>query len=380
MDIVLLREVHPRERRVALAPAHVAALTKLGCSLVVESGAGTAAGWDDGSYRSAGAEVESDRGRLLERAQCVVKIRPPTTGSGGTDDEVSGLQQGAVLLALLSPNAEAGLEEALAARGVSAIAMERIPRTTRAQRMDVLSSQATAAGYQAVLLAATHLPRFFPMLTTAAGTIRPARVTVLGAGVAGLQAIATARRLGATVQGYDIRAAAAEQVKSLGATFLLEEDEALPEGEGEGGYARKLDESEADRQLAFLGRHLPDADVIITTAQIPGREAPLLVTRSMVEAMRPGSVVVDLAGETGGNCELSQPGETLVHQGVTILAPTDLPAQVAQHASEMYGTNLMALLKELVSEGEIVLNLEDDIVNAVLVTHEGRVRTPGEGG
>jgi NAD(P) transhydrogenase subunit alpha len=246
--------------------------------------------------------------------------------------------------------------------------------------MDVLSSQATAAGYQAVLLAATHLPRFFPMLTTAAGTIRPAKVTVLGAGVAGLQAIATARKLGAVVQGYDIRAAAAEQVRSLGATFLQEEEENLPEGgEGSGGYARALGDDEKSRQLAFLDGRLPESDVIITTAQIPGRPAPLLVTRKAVEGMRRGSVIVDLAGETGGNCELSQAGETVLHQGVTILAPTDLPSGVAQHASAMYGTNLLALLKLVVKEGELALDLGDDLVNAVLATHEGKVRTPDGG-
>jgi NAD(P) transhydrogenase subunit alpha len=217
------------------------------------------------------------------------------------------------------------------------------------------------------------------MLTTAAGTIRPAKVTVLGAGVAGLQAIATARKLGAVVQGYDIRAAAAEQVRSLGATFLQEEEENLAEGEGSGGYARALGDDEKSRQLAFLDRRLPESDVIITTAQIPGRAAPLLVTRKAVEGMKRGSVIVDLAGETGGNCELSRAGETVLHQGVTILAPTDLPSGVAQHASAMYGTNLLALLKLVVKEGELALDLEDDIVNAVLATHDGKVRTPGGG-
>jgi NAD(P) transhydrogenase subunit alpha len=245
--------------------------------------------------------------------------------------------------------------------------------------MDALSSQATAAGYHAVLLAATQLPRFFPMLTTAAGTIRPAKVTVLGAGVAGLQAIATARKLGAVVQGYDIRAAAAEQVRSLGATFLQEEED-LPEGaEGAGGYARALGDDEKSRQMAFLDRRLPEADVIVTTAQIPGRPAPLLVTRKAVEGMKRGSVIVDLAGESGGNCELSRADEIVLHEGVTILAPTNLPSGVAQHASAMYGANLLALLKLIVKEGELALDLEDDIVNAVLATHGGAIRTPGGG-
>lgn len=247
--------------------------------------------------------------------------------------------------------------------------------------MDALSSQAAAAGYCSVLLAAEHLPRFFPMLTTAAGTIRPAKVLILGAGVAGLQAIATARRLGASVTGYDIRSAAAEQVQSLGATFLEDDGEALPtEAEAEGGYARALQETEQERQLAFLGRHVPDADVVITTAQIPGRPAPLLVTRTMVEGMSAGSVIVDLAGESGGNCELSQPGEVVSHEGVTVLAPVDLASGVAQHASQMYGTNISALLRHLVDEGELKLDPEDDIVDAVLVTHRGMVRTETDSG
>jgi len=381
MDIALLREVHPLEKRVALAPSHLPALSKLGVTVRVEAGAGLRAGWPDAAYADAGASIESDRGALLTGVRCVVKVRPPATGDSDVPNEVDELPAGVLLLGFLSPGAAEGIGDALASRGVSTLAMERIPRTTRAQRMDALSSQATAAGYAAVLLAATHLPRFLPMLTTAAGTMRPAKVTVLGAGVAGLQAIATARRLGASVQGYDIRAAAAEQVRSLGATFLQEEEEdALPsDGEGDGGYARQLAASEADRQLAFLDRRLPEADVIITTAQIPGRPAPLLVTQAAVEAMRPGSVVVDVAAETGGNCELSRPGEVVVHQGVTILAPTDLPSRLAQHASEMYGANLIALLRELVKEGEIDLDLEDDIVNAVLVTHAGQVRNPSGG-
>lgn len=377
MKIALLREAHSSERRVAFAPSHLPALQKLGFELRVETEAGVRAGWTDEDYRAAGAEVCPDRASALSGAICVVMVRPPASGADGAANQVTALPEGILLIGFLSPGAGPELLEALAARRVSAIAMERIPRTTRAQRMDALSSQATAAGYRAVLLAATHLPRFLPMLTTAAGTIRPARVTVLGAGVAGLQAIATARRLGAIVQGYDIRAAAAEQVQSLGATFLSEEEEVLPEGaEAEGGYARALEASETDRQLAFLGRHLPKADVVITTAQIPGRAAPLLVTRAAVEAMRPGSVVVDLAAETGGNCELSQPGETIVHQGVTILAPTDLPSGVAQHASEMYGNNLLALLKHLAPEGTLTLDPDDEIVNPVLVVHDGRVRTP----
>ena len=312
MRLAVLRENDPKERRVALAPAHVPALAEAGWEVLVEEGAGGAAGWGDEAYREGGAEVVADRSALLHNVDCVVKVRPPEFG--GKRDEVGQLPAGCILVSFLSPGAPPGLVEQLAKHGISAMALERVPRTTRAQRMDALSSQATAAGYRAVLLAAEHLPRFFPMLTTAAGTMRPAKVTVLGAGVAGLQAIATARRLGAVVQGYDIRSAAAEQVRSLGATFL-EDDEAAEDAEGEGGYARALEATERERQLNLLGKHLPKADVVITTAQIPGRPAPLLVTREVIEAMSPGSVVVDLAGETGGNCELSVAGKKVHHQG-----------------------------------------------------------------
>jgi len=379
MQIVLLRETHPLERRVALDPGHVTELAKLGCTVRVEAGAGAPSDFGDDAYREAGATVVGDRASALAGAACVVRVRPPTSGKDGGVDELAGMAPGTLLVSLLSPGGEEGLLETLANRGLSTLAMERVPRTTRAQRMDALSSQATAAGYQAVLLAAQHLPRFFPMLTTAAGTIRPATVIVLGAGVAGLQAISTARRLGAVVQGYDIRKAAAEQVRSLGATFLEEEEGPAEDAEGSGGYARALEQSEAERQLAFLGMHIPKADVVITTAQIPGRAAPLLVTRSMVEGMRPGSVIVDLAAESGGNCELSVPGEITTHQGVSILAPVDLPSGVAQHATRMYGTNVVALLRLLVQEGSVTLNLEDDILDAVLVTHDGQVRTPAGG-
>ena len=380
MRLAVLRETHPLERRVALVPSQISVLTEAGWEVRVEAGAGQRAGWADEEYAERGALIVRDRNDVLEGARCVLKVRPPSLGSEDAG-ELEGFSPGTVLVSFLSPGEAPGLLQALAERGVSALAMERIPRTTRAQRMDALSSQATAAGYRAVLLAAMELPRFFPMLTTAAGTIRPAKVLVLGAGVAGLQAIATARRLGAIVEGYDIREAAAEQVRSLGATFLQEEEEPLPEGgEAEGGYARALGESERDRQLAFLGKHVPNADAVITTAQIPGRKAPLLVTRKMVEEMAAGSVVVDLAGESGGNCELSSPGEAIVHAGVTVLAPLDLPSGVTQHTSQMLGTNIIALLDLLVQDGELALDLTDDIVDAVLVTHDGAVRAPQGGG
>jgi H+-translocating NAD(P) transhydrogenase subunit alpha len=380
MEIAVLRERLPGERRVALAPAVVRPLVEAGWKIRIEAGAGEGAGWSDAAYTEAGARLEEDPERLLDGVELVLKVRPPLFGPDAPRNEVKLLRRGSVVASLLSPGGHPDLLPALAGQNVSALALERMPRITRAQRMDVLSSQATAAGYQAVLMAAGHLPRFFPMLTTAAGTVKPARVLVLGAGVAGLQAIATARRLGARVQGYDVRAAAGEQVRSLGATFLQEE---LPEdAEAEGGYARELAENEQERQLRFLGQHVPKADVVISTAQIPGRPAPLLITRNMVEEMAPGSVVVDLAGETGGNCELSSAGETVEHGGVAVMAPVDLPSRMAQHASEMFGRNLRSLLEHLADPEDEGLHLDpdDEIVDSILVVHQAQVRIPDGGG
>ena len=359
------------ERRVALGPGHLPALLEAGFEVVVESGAGRGCGWSDEAYSDAGASLAPDRASLFRGARLVVAVRPPGIA------ELDGAEPGTLLVSFLSPGAEEGLLPALADRGIDAAALERVPRTTRAQSMDALSSQATAAGYTAVLLGAARLSRFLPMLTTAAGTIRPATVLVLGAGVAGLQAIATARRLGARVQGYDIRAAAAEQVQSLGATFLHAD---LPgDAEVEGGYARALGESESERQLAFLAQHVARADLVITTAQIPGRPAPLLITRAMVEAMAPGSVIVDLASETGGNCELSRPGESTRHGGVSIEAPIHPASGPAQHASEMLGRNVTALLVHLRDgEGGLRFDPSDPIIDAVLTVRGGRRRSPGD--
>lgn len=372
MNVAVLREEVPGERRVALAPFHVPPLGERGLEVHVEAGAGAAAGWSDHEYRGAGARIIDERATLLADARLALRVRPPE--AGGVDE----LPEGILQISFLAPSSSPDLLDRLAQRGADAIALERVPRITRAQSMDALSSQATASGYAAVLLGTRRLPRFLPMLTTAAGTIRPSRVLVLGAGVAGLQAIATARRLGARVQAYDIREAAAEQVRSLGATFLAAE---LPEkAEVEGGYARALEETEEERQMELLGRHVPKADLVVTTAQIPGRAAPRLVTREMVEAMAPGSVVVDLAGDTGGNCELSEPGETVKHGGVTVEAPLNLPSMVAQDASRMFGNNVSALLRLLVPEGTLELSTDDEIVDAVLAVRKGRVRTAEKGG
>ena len=369
MEITVLRESEQGERRVALAPANLRSLKEAGLSVAAESGAGEGAGWSDEDYRRAGARVEASRERLLSESRVVLGVRPPRP------ETLDDLPAGALLVSFLSPS-DHDLPEELARREIDGLALERMPRTTRAQRMDALSSQATVAGYRATLLAARHLPRFLPMLTTAAGTIRPARFLVLGAGVAGLQAIATARRLGARVQGYDIRAAAAEQVRSLGATFL--EAELPGEAEAEGGYARELSGTEEERQLQLLGEHVPKADAVITTAQIPGRSAPILVTTRMVEEMSPGSVVVDLAAETGGNCQLSEPGRTGSHHGVTITAPIHLASELAQHASEMFGRNVTALLEHLTQDGELHLPLDDDIVDSTLVARSGKTRSRGD--
>jgi NAD(P) transhydrogenase subunit alpha len=348
-----------RERRVALTPRAVRDLVGLGLSIVVEAGAGRRAGFDDQAYALAGAQS----GDPWE-ADLVVKVAPPTP------DEVSSLGEGAILIGFLEPF-EADLLQSLAQRKVTTLALEAIPRITRAQTMDALSSQATVAGYQSTLEAARALGRFFPMMMTAAGTIPPAKVVVLGAGVAGLQAIATARRLGAVVSGYDVRPAAAEQVESLGARFI---DPGVTGSEDAAGYAEELSEEDEARALAGLAPHVASADVVIATAQIPGKPAPLLITREMVERMGSGSVVLDRAATTGGNCQLTRPDEEVVHAGVTILGPTDLPSRLPGQASEMYARNVSALVRHLVRDGELQLDLADEIVAACCITHEGQVR------
>jgi len=344
------------ERRVALIPEAVARLG--GFTVAVERGAGTAAGFPDEAYEEAGAELVSDAWQDVE---AVAKVAKPS------DDEVRRLRTGVLLVAFLQPLSDTELVERLAQAGVLGFAMESIPRTTRAQAMDALSSQATVAGYKAALLAAERLPRFFPMLTTAAGTIPPARVLVLGAGVAGLQAIATARRLGAVVSGFDVRPSVREQVQSLGASFL---DLGVVGEETEGGYARELTPEEQRRQQEALEARIPDFDAVITTAAIPGRPAPRLIPAGAVEAMRPGSVIVDLAAETGGNCELTRPGETATVAGVTILGPLNLASTMPAHASQLYSRNVSALLTHLAPEGELKLDWDDEITAGTCVTRK----------
>ncbi len=348
------RETADGERRVALVPDVVRKLAARDVAVVVEQGAGRGALIPDEQYAEAGARIGD-----AWSADVVAKVRAPSS------EEVSKLKPDAVLIGFLAPRTNPEIAEQLQQRGVTAFAMEAIPRITRAQSMDALSSQANVGGYRAALLAATHLQRFFPMLMTAAGTIRPANVLVLGAGVAGLQAIATARRLGAQVTGYDVRPEVAEQVRSLGAKFL----DVGVEAAGEGGYARELTEEERARQQQALQDAIADFDAVITTALVPGRRAPILVTKEAVESMRSGSVVVDLAGEAGGNCELTEPGQTVVRHDVTILSPLNLPSEMAEHASQLYARNVQALLELLVDEaGTLSLDFEDEIVAGACVT------------
>ncbi|MGD8287009.1 MAG: NAD(P) transhydrogenase subunit alpha, partial [Gemmatimonadota bacterium] len=318
MKVAVPKETRSGERRVALVPQGVQALLKAGLSVTVESGAGEAAGISDQAYTDAGATIASSASEALQGAGIVLRVNPPTLSE---PDEVSGLGEGTILVSFLSPLTNFDLVRRLADAKVTSISMELVPRITRAQSMDALSSQATVAGYKAVLMAADHLPKFLPMFTTAAGTIRPGKALVLGAGVAGLQAIATARRLGAVVEAFDVRPAVKEQVESLGATFLETEHEVAAEGEG--GYAKELSEEQHQRELELIAGAIEGADLVVTTAQIPGRQAPLLITEEMIRSMRPGSVIVDLAAETGGNCALTKAEETVVAHGVQIIGPTN---------------------------------------------------------
>ncbi|MCX7624024.1 MAG: Re/Si-specific NAD(P)(+) transhydrogenase subunit alpha [Thermomicrobium sp.] len=357
------RERAPRERRVAATPETVRQFGRLGFQVLVEREAGLAAGFPDDAYEAAGAELVDDAAELYRRADVIVKVQRPLP------DEVESLREGQILIGFLQPLVAPELVAALAERGVIAISMDTIPRITRAQPMDALSSMSTVAGYKAVLLAANELPKFFPLMMTAAGTIRPARVLVLGAGVAGLQAIATARRLGAIVEAFDTRPVVKEQVESLGAKFL----ELGVTTEEVGGYAKELAEEHLRREQELIHTHCLEADVVITTALVPGRRAPLLIREETVRQMRPRSVIVDLAAEMGGNCELTVPGETIVRYGVTIMGPLNLPSEMAYTASQMYARNVAALIQHLAPKGEFVWNFEDEITRGVVLTKDKRI-------
>ncbi|MBV9148253.1 MAG: Re/Si-specific NAD(P)(+) transhydrogenase subunit alpha [Candidatus Eremiobacteraeota bacterium] len=364
MNVAVLKE-SASEPRVALVPETVTRIAKAGASTVIQHDAGLRAGFDDPAYREAGAAIASTTDETLAHADVTVKVARPT------DEELRALPAGSVLIALLAPLGDPQYVQRLANQRITALSMDTIPRITRAQSMDALSSQSNIAGYKAVLLAAAALPKFFPMLTTAAGTIRPAKVLVLGAGVAGLQAIATARRLGSVVSAYDTRAVVKEQVQSLGATFL--EIELGADSEGAGGYAKELTPEQIEKQRRFMLEHIGASDVVITTALVPGVRAPLLITEEAVEGMKPGSVIVDLAAEAGGNCALTVPGETTVAHGVTIIGQENLAGTLPYHASQLYSRNIFALLQLLIKDGQLNLDLNDEVIKGAMLTHDGEI-------
>ena len=375
MKIAVAKETYPGEQRVALIPASLAALKKLGGEVCVEAGAGTAAGFSDDAYRAAGAEIVTDRRQLFDAADVLVQVRTLGANSMAGRGDLDLVHDGLVIVGTADPLGNPHAAKELADRGVTLFAMELIPRITRAQSMDVLTSMATISGYKAVLLAADRLPKIFPMMMTAAGTLTPAKVFVIGAGVAGLQAIASARRLGAVVHGYDVRPAVKEQVESLGAKFV-EMPLAAGDAEGAGGYAKQMDEEFYRKQRELMAQTVAASDVCITTAAIPGRKSPVLVTADAVRGMAPGSVIIDLAAERGGNCELTRPDETVVENGVTILGPTNLPSEVPTHASQMYAKNLTNFVGLIARDGKVHLNLEDQVVRETLAAHRGEVVNP----
>ncbi|MFQ5803472.1 MAG: Re/Si-specific NAD(P)(+) transhydrogenase subunit alpha [Candidatus Methylomirabilales bacterium] len=373
MKVGVPKEIVVGENRVALVPDAVGLLRKAGLQILFESGAGEGAFFPDRAYEAAGATIVSDPVALLTEADVVLKVQTPVLNPNLGKHEVELIRERAALISFLQPLSDPDLVNRLAERKITSFSMDRIPRIARAQKMDVLSSQSTVAGYKAVLTAASSLGKFFPMLVTAAGTIPPARVLVLGAGVAGLQAIATARRLGAIVQAYDIRPAVKEQVESLGGIFLGL-DLVGENTEDASGYAEVLSAESQKREKVLLRRHVPEADIVITTALIPGKRAPVLITAEMVQDMKAGSVIVDLAAEMGGNCELTEPGSVVTRHGVTIQGPLNVPSTMPVHASQMYSKNISSFLLQLVRNGKLELDFNDPITNDTCITHEGRVR------
>lgn len=374
MILGVVKESSPGERRVAITPAVLPSLSKSRLECLVEPGAGELAGFSDRAYVEKGAKL-ADRSAIFGQADIIAMVRTPGANAATGHRDSALMRSGQIVVGLADPLTSHDANRDLAARGVTLLALELVPRITRAQSMDVLSSQATIQGYKAVLVAAEALAKMFPMLTTAAGTVAPAKVLVIGAGVAGLQAIATARRLGAVVSGYDVRAAVKEQIESLGARFVVLDVEGG--GEGQGGYAKAMDEAFYRRQRELMTGVLREQDVVISTAAIPGRKAPVLITADMVRAMAPGSVIVDVAAERGGNCELTKPGESVVEAGVTIIGPLNLASSVPHHASQMYAKNVAALLGLLVGkDGALKLDVGDEIVRETLATHQGEVVQP----
>ena len=365
MRIAIAKEIEVGERRVALIPDTVARLVKQGVEIWVEAGAGEASFFSNEAYEAAGAKIIYDVGVLWSEAEVLLKVSVPK------EHEINQLREGSILISFLNPLGKPEVVQQLANRKITAFGMEMIPRTSRAQSMDALSSQAGVAGYKAVLIAAAASPKFFPMLTTAAGTIKPAKVFVIGAGVAGLQAIATARRLGAVVEAFDIRPAVREEVQSLGAKFV--EVQLEEETVAEGGYAKEISEASKQRTQEIVAEHVRQANIVITTAQVPGKQAPILVTEEMVAQMHPGSVIVDIAAEQGGNCACTQPGKDVVRNGVTIIGPINLPSSMPVHASQMYAKNVLSLLQHMLKNGELLLNFDDDIIGSTCVTYAGEI-------
>ena len=372
MKLAIPREVAPGETRVAVVPETVKRLTKSGVEVTVEAGAGAGALIADSEYAEAGATVVEDAADLFAQADLIIKINAPTTDDSSGRCELDMLREGVVLMALLGARTNPDLIARLARAGVTAFSLDMVPRISRAQTMDVLSSMSTLAGYRAVLMAAEALPKIMPMMMTAAGTIRPAQALIIGAGVAGLQAIATARRLGAVVKAIDARPAVQQEVESLGARFLAME---VPseEGAGSGEYAKDLGEEFYRAQQEFLAPHVAEADFVVTTALIPGRDAPRLISEDMVRSMKAGSVIVDLAAPAGGNCAVTEPGERVSRHGVTIFGPLNLPADLPVHASQMFSRNVASLLTLLVEEGELKIDTEDEVVRGTLVTRDGKI-------
>ncbi len=375
MRIAVATETCAGERRVAVIPAAVPPLIKEGLEVLIQAGAGREAGFPDAEYERQGVRLVQDRDALFAEADAVLQVRTAGANPVAGQADIDRLRQGQVVIGMADPLTSLDAVRQVAARGATLFALELLPRITRAQAMDVLSSMANIAGYKAVVLAADTLPKMLPMMMTAAGTVRPARVLVIGAGVAGLQAIATAQRLGAVVQGYDIRPAVKEQVESLGARFV---ELALQTGKAEaaGGYARAMDEEFYRKQRELLGRVVAESDVVVTTAAVPGAPAPKLVTAEMVEGMAPGSVIVDVAAERGGNCELTQPGETVERHGVTIIGASNLPAMVPYHASQMYARNITTFLLNLYKDGQLRVDADDEIIRETLVCRGGEVVNP----
>ena len=369
-----VRETYPQERRVALVPRQCEALRKSGFEILIEQSAGVEAGYPDELYVARGARIAT-REEIFREAEVLAQVRCLGANPEAGRADLPYLRPRQILIGFSEPLTALAECSQLATAGVSLLALELIPRITRAQSMDALSSMATISGYRAVLIGAMQLPKMFPLLMTAAGTLTPAKVFVLGAGVAGLQAIATARRLGAVVSAYDVRPAVKEQVESVGAKFVMLDVDA-GSSEDKGGYAKAMDEEFYRRQRELLTETLREQDVVITTAAVPGRKSPILITAEMAGVMQPGSVIVDIAAERGGNCELTRPGETVVHNGVTIMGPVNLPSMVPHHASQMLSTNIAALAKLLVRDGQVGLDLEDQILREALVTHEGKVVHP----